>query len=248
VSVNNAPELLFLGEGPRANYVEGALSTAFRVSRVYGNQPLASTSAESRLREFSVVVLSDYPAGHLSTAHQHALVSGVEQDGQGLLMIGGWASFGGPRGSYYGSPLADLLPVTIGPGDDRVNTPLGTVLVPRREPHAAIKRVQGQPPCIVVGYNGVRAEPDADVLVNGDVLRIDAFGQPVLERSDTPLLTVWERGRGRVAALAPDMMPHWAGGILDWGTQRLTLSTGNEVGDLYVAFLVDVCRWLAHAT
>jgi uncharacterized membrane protein len=163
-------------------------------------------------------------------------------------MIGGWASFGGPLGSYYGSLLADLLPVMIRPDDDRVNTPLGTVLVPRREPHAAIQTVQAQPPCIVVGYNAVRAKPEAEVLVNGDVLRVDPCGHPTLERSDTPLLTVWERGSGRVAALAPDMMPHWAGGILDWGVQRLTLTTGNEVGQLYVAFLVDLCRWLAHVT
>jgi hypothetical protein len=40
-------------------------------------------------------------------------------------------------------------------------------------------------------------------------------------------------------------MPHWAGGILDWGAQRVTLPTGNEVGHLYPAFLVDLGRWLA---
>jgi uncharacterized membrane protein len=244
--MNGNPDLLFLGEGPRANYVEGALSTAFRVSRVYANQPLAGTDVESRLRDFSVIVLSDYPAAHLSHAHQHALISAVERDGRGLLMIGGWASFGGPHGSYYGAPLADLLPVTLLPEDDRVNTPLGTVLVARREPHPAIQTVQPEAPCIVVGYNSVRAKPDAEVLVQGDVLHIEPSGHPTLERSETPLLTVWQRGSGRVAALAPDMMPHWAGGILDWGAQRLTLSTGNEVGHLYVAFLVDLCQWLAH--
>jgi hypothetical protein len=246
--VNNSfPDLLFLGEGPRANYVEGALSTAFRVARVYANQPLAGTDVESRLRDFSVIVLSDYPAANLSDAHQHAMISAVERDGRGLLMVGGWASFGGPRGSYYRAPLADLLPVTLRPDDDRVNTPLGTVLVARREPHPAIRSVQGQTPCIVVGYNSVRAKTDAEVLVHGDVLRIEPSGQPTLERSQTPLLTVWQRGSGRVAALAPDMMPHWAGGILDWGAQRLSLSTGNEVGHLYVAFIVDLCRWLSTA-
>ena len=246
--MTTAPDLLFLGEGPYANYVEGALSTAFQVSRVYANQPLAGVEAESRLRDFSVVLLSDYPATHLSDSHQQALTAAVEDDGHGLLMIGGWASFGGPRGSYYGSHLADLLPVTIRPDDDRVNTPLGTALSVRREPHAAIRTVQGQTSCVVVGYNGVSAKRDADVLVHGDMLRIDASGRAALERADTPILTVWERGNGRVAAIAPDMMPHWAGGILDWGEQRMTLSTGNEVGHFYVAFLVDICRWLAHAT
>jgi hypothetical protein len=58
------------------------------------------------------------------------------------------------------------------------------------------------------------------------------------------VLTVWSRGQGRVGALAPDVMPHWAGGILDWGDERRKLPTGNEVGHLYIAFLVDLCRWL----
>ena len=59
---------------------------------------------------------------------------------------------------------------------------------------------------------------------------------------------MWQRGQGRVGALAPDVMPHWAGGILDWGEQRVTLPTCNEVGHLYVAFLVDLCRWLMGLT
>jgi hypothetical protein len=101
-------------------------------------------------------------------------------------MIGGWASFGGPRGSYHGSRIAELLPVEIGAEDDRVNSPL--------------------------------------------------------------VLTVWQRGAGRVGALAPDVMPHRAGGIIDWGEQRVMLPTGNEVGHLYPAFLVDLCRWLGGLT
>ncbi|MBV9547022.1 MAG: hypothetical protein JOY61_21855 [Chloroflexi bacterium] len=248
MSLSKSPEVLFLGEGPRANYVEGALSSAFRVARVYGNQPLSGADAEPRLREFGLLVLSDYRSDNLTSAHQETLATAVERDGQGLLMIGGWSSFGGPRGSYYGSRVAELLPVDIAAIDDRVNTPLGTVLVPRPESHPAIQSVHGQEHCVVVGYNGVRAKSGATVLVDGYALRLDGRTTPTLERSDTPVLTVWERGAGRVAALAPDMMPHWAGGILDWGEQRMALSTGNEVGHLYVAFLVDLCRWLMRLT
>ena len=43
-------------------------------------------------------------------------------------------------------------------------------------------------------------------------------------------------------------MPHWAGGIIDWGEQRTRLPTGNEVGHLYPALLVDLCRWLGGLT
>jgi uncharacterized membrane protein len=200
------------------------------------------------LGDYRLIVLTDYPARNLSAAHQETIVRAVELGGSGLLMIGGWASFGGPHGTYYGSRVAELLPVEIGAEDDRVNSPLGTVLVARREPHPAIKSIQGQEPCVIVGYNGVRARADADILVEGHGLHVDAELRPGLQKSPTPALSVWQRGAGRVGALAPDVMPHWAGGILDWGQQRVRLPTGNEVGNLYPAFLIDLCRWLAGLT
>jgi hypothetical protein len=242
----DAPSVLFLGETPRNGYVEGALSSAFHLSKLHAGQPLSGTEAERSLGDHALIVLTDYPARHLTVAHQEAIATAVAR-GRGLLMIGGWASFGGPSGSYFGSAIAELLPVDISPEDDRVNSPLGTVLLASPVPHPAIASVQDQEPCVVVGYNGVRARAGADVLVEGHRLRIDAR-RPRLEQSATPVLTVWQRGQGRVGALAPDVMPHWAGGILDWGEQRVTLPTGNEVGHLYIAFLVDLCRWLMGLT
>ena len=244
----DAPEVLFLGEGQRNGYVEGALSTGFRLTKLNAGQPLAGSGAEKQLGDYALVVLSDYRAGHLSDSHQDTITRAVERDGRGLLMIGGWASFGGPHGSYYGSKIAELLPVEIAPEDDRVNSPLGTVLVARRAAHPAVASIQGPEPCVVVGYNGVRQRDGADVLVEGRRLRVDAEQRPTLDPSTTPILTVWQRGAGRVGALAPDVMPHWAGGILDWGQQRVTLPTGNEVGHLYPAFLLDLCRWLIGLT
>jgi Putative glutamine amidotransferase len=241
----DAPELLFLGEGPRNGYVDGALSTAFHVTKLTARDPLAGTDAERRLGDYRLIVLTDYPARNLTAANQTAIAESVERGGRGLLMIGGWASFGGPHGSYYGSRIAELLPVLISAEDDRVNSPLGTVLVARRESHPAIASIQGQEPCVIVGYNGVQARAGAEVLVEGHRLHVDADLRPTLERSSTPVLSVWRRGAGRVAALAPDVMPHWAGGILDWGEQRMLLPSGNEVGHLYPAFLVGLCRWLA---
>jgi Putative glutamine amidotransferase len=244
----NAPEVLFLGEGPRDGYVQGALSTGFRLTKLHAGLPLAGNPAEQRLGEYALIVLTDYPLRNLSADNQAAIADAVERGGHGLLMIGGWASFGGPHGSYHGSRIAELLPVEIGAEDDRVNSPLGTVLVARRERHPAIASIQGQEPCVVVGYNGVRARPGADVLVEGHRLRVDQALRPSLVKSPTPVLSVWQRGAGRVGALAPDVMPHWAGGIVDWGEQRVRLPTGNEVGQLYPAFLVDLGRWLAGQT
>src|SRR5882672_837398 len=131
----DAPELLFLGEGVNSGYVQGALSTGFRLTRLHSRQALAGSEAEQRLGQYALIVLTDYPARNLMAANQEAIARTVEHEGRGLLMIGGWASFGGAHGSYYGSRIADLLPVEIAAADDRVNTPLGTVLVVRREPH-----------------------------------------------------------------------------------------------------------------
>lgn len=241
-----APELLFLGEPPREGYVEGALRTAFRLMKVPSRQAFGGSEAEARLGDFAVIVLSDYPSARLSDAQQERIAEFVELSGHGLLMIGGWASFGGPLGSYYGSRIAALLPVEIRAADDRTNTPTGTVLVPRREPHPAIASIQmAEERCSVVGFNAVGRRDGAAVLVEGYTVHVDAELRPRLERTETPMLSVWQRGGGRVAALAPDVMPHWAGGIVDWGTRRVTLPTGNEVGHLYPSFLVDLCRWLA---
>jgi uncharacterized membrane protein len=111
---------------------------------------------------------------------------------------------------------------------------------------AAVER-DGHGLLMIGGYNGARHRDGATVLIEGHRLRVDAVLRPRLEQSTTPLLSVWQRGAGRVGALASDVMPHWAGGILDWGEQRVTLPTGNEIGHLYPAFLVDLCRWLANA-
>ena len=42
----DAPEILFLGETPRNSYVEGALSTGFRMTKLHSGQPLAGSEPE----------------------------------------------------------------------------------------------------------------------------------------------------------------------------------------------------------
>ena len=46
--------------------------------------------------------------------------------------------------------------------DDRVNSPLGTLIIARADPHPAIVSIQNKEPCVVVGYNAVRPVPLAD--------------------------------------------------------------------------------------
>jgi hypothetical protein len=257
---------LFLGEGPRsAGYLEGVLQTVFAVDRVYADQPL-----DDRALDYPLVLLSDYPSHRLAAEQQERLVALVERGGAGLLMIGGWASFAGPRGSYHGTRLGELLPVELLDTDDRTNTPLGTVLVPVRRSHPAVTTVQrSRQYCIICGYNRVLPRSEAQTLIHGYALlvapgSIPRYGiaaaaggrttlrelpshtgpSPRLNKLPSPMLSVWDWGKGRVAAFAPDVSPHWAGGIVDWGAERLTLPNGAEVGHLYSAFLLDLLRWL----
>jgi uncharacterized membrane protein len=279
-------KLLFLGEGPRgAGYLEGVLTGAYAMERVYADQPLDDRD----LGQYPVFVLSDYPSRQLSVEQQAKLVDAVEHGGAGLVMIGGWASFGGPRGSWRGTRLSELLPVEIASDDDRTNTPLGTVLIATRQAHPAVRTIQRAESCVVCGFNAVRPRREARTLIEGFALSVrrapaaqltvaaamsgartrqlaNPLGmRPQLNKHVTPMLSVWEWGRGRVAAFAPDVSPHWAGGIVDWGTaaapaaegaarraregspagnDRIVLPNGAEIGHLYRAFLLDLCAWL----
>jgi uncharacterized membrane protein len=261
-----AEKLLFLGEGPRgAGYVEGVLGGGYAMERVYADQPLDDRD----LGQYLLFVLSDYPSRHMTPEQQERLVQAVERGGAGLVMIGGWASFGGPRGSWRGTRLSELLPVEIASDDDRTNTPLGTVLIATRQAHPAVRTVQLAEPCVVCGFNAVRPRREAQSLIDGFALSVRQSRpaqmsvaaamsgarvrplvnpqglRPQLEKLATPMLAAWEWGQGRVAAFAPDVSPHWAGGIVDWGSERLKLSNGAEIGHLYKAFLLDLCAWLA---
>ncbi|MDR2115158.1 MAG: glutamine amidotransferase [Planctomycetaceae bacterium] len=63
-----------------------------------------------------------------------------------------------------------------------------------------------------------------------------------------PLLVVGQYGKGKTAALATDVAPHWVGGLVDWGKKRISqkLENGNsiEVGEDYAQFFTQLVRWV----
>ena len=52
---------------------------------------------------------------------------------------------------------------------------------------------------------------------------------------------------GRTAALATDIAPHWVGGLIDWGSVRVTAAAVGgwqcEVGAFYATFLRNLLSW-----
>ena len=123
--------------------------------------------------------------------------------GGGLAMIGGYLSFQGieAKANYRATPLADVLPVELELGDDRVETPEHPVPVVRGGGHPLTDGLPSDwPP--VLGYQRMAARPGATTLVdvNGD-----------------PLVVVGEAGSGRVLAYTSDIGPHWAPpAMLEW--------------------------------
>ena len=154
---------------------------------------------------YDVVVMSDIPADTLQlhpavfdrgekTVDRLRLLADFARAGGGVLMVGGYMSFSGIEGkAHYGmTPLAEVLPVTMLVGDDRVETPEGVNPEVRGE-HDILRSIPAEWPYFL-GYNRLIAKSDATVLMGV---------------GDDPFLVVGRAGAGRVAAFASDCSPHW---------------------------------------
>jgi uncharacterized membrane protein len=191
------------------------------VETTYLPNHLATTrfpSTVEELRAYDVVVLSDCPADTL-LLHRDTFVNGLRTPnrleaiarfvagGGGLLMVGGYMSFGGFEGkaNYRLSPLARALPVSILPGDDRIECPQGVAPKVLRNDHPVLARIDAEWPWFL-GYNKLEARPESVVL---------------LESEGDPFLTVCELEHGRSAAFASDCSPHWGSpAFVEWNGYR----------------------------
>lgn len=165
-------------------------------------------TTREELAAFDAVILSDIGANtlllHPDTfvrsrvmPNRLALLRDWVADGGGLVMVGGYLTFNGieGKGRYGGSLLEDALPVTLVPGDDRVESPEGAV--PRvAADHPIVAGLDAEWPSLL-GYNKLVAKPGATVA---------AVAGPAAD----PLLAAWQFGEGRAVAFASDCGPHWA--------------------------------------
>jgi len=202
----------------------------------------------------SLFIVSDYPSARMSEARQREIVRQVEL-GSGLLMIGGWESFWGTSGQWAGTVLGAILPVHIARHDDRINCDQ-PALVRCVDKHVICQDLpwDKRPPTIG-GFNRFSAKDDATT-----VLEVERFsarqagGEMRFESLDrNPLLVVGKHGKGRTAALATDLAPHWVGGLVDWSTgntDRVTAEAPDswpiEVGGCYAQFVRNLLTWTGH--
>jgi uncharacterized membrane protein len=168
----------------------------------------------AELDPFDVVLLSDIGSNTLlvppetfsrfeAKPNRLAVLRDWVRAGRGLAMIGGYLSFQGieAKANYRATPVADVLPVELELGDDRVETPEHPVPIVRDGTHPLTAGLASEWPA-VLGYQRVVARAGATTLVevNGD-----------------PLVVVGTAGEGRVLAYTSDIGPHWAPpAMLEW--------------------------------
>ena len=104
-------------------------------------------------------------------------------------------------GGWGGSPVEELLPVTIPERSDALQHHRGFTFEPADVSHPAVAGIDFSDMPIAIGFNRVVARPDARTL---------------LRCGRHPILCVREVAAGRTAAYMSDAHPHWSGGWTDW--------------------------------
>jgi len=197
-------------------------------------------------RQYALYVISDYPAARFRKG-QMSYISECVHGGSGLLMLGGWESFFGQSGQYHQSPLAEVLPVTMRPADDRRNC-AQPCLVWKVAEHPILEGLPWDQPPGIGGFNALTPKPDTETLLHSvrfSVCRRE--GEFEFVRGEAlPLLVVGMWGSGRTAALATDVAPHWVGGLVDWGDRRVVQEVAGslaEFGNWYAEFFRNLLVW-----
>ena len=163
-------------------------------------------STREELSRYDVVILSDIGANTLllhpdtwlhGRPHPNRLrlIADWVRDGGGLVMCGGYYSFQGIYGAarYRGTPVEEVLPVTILPVDDRVEIPEGETPEVVAHHHPIVSGIDGDWPYLL-GCNEVMLKADA---------------QLVATLGSYPLLATRQVGQGRTVVWTSDIGPHW---------------------------------------
>lgn len=231
-----------------ASYLAGLMTYGgWTFDYVPSHQPLS----EDQVGQRRLYIFSDYPAGMVSESVQQAVLEQVRR-GAGFLMIGGWESFHGSGGNWDGTALSAALPVHIQPDDDRRNFDQGALLLPAGGVDLFSSLPWYSHPPSVGGLNLVRPRADAIVILEAHPLRAccspDRRWQLETE-PPVPALVCGTYEQGRTAAFLPDVAPHWVGGLVDWGTGRVSAqapaAAAIEVGDLYARLFLELLTYLA---
>lgn len=161
------------------------------------------TSLEE-LRAYNAIILSDIGSNTLllhpdtfirskKTPNRLRLLKAFVEKGGGLIMIGGYMSYQGIEGKarYKDTPIEEILPVTMFPGDDRMEIPEGFVPEVVKPNHPILDKISSQWPFMLF-YNKTKLKSDATL---------------ILKHNEFPILAARDYGEGRTMAFTPDCGP-----------------------------------------
>ena len=241
-------EVLYCGDATLATgacYLGGVMTHA---GIGFDYVPMGERFPEEMLdRGHGLILLSDYPSGNFR-GETLRRIAGMVERGTSLLMIGGWESFHGLIGNYQASALAPALPVECLAEDDRLNWCHGLIPEVTSE-HPILHGLPWEAPPVVCGCNRVKAKKASTVVLSLRKLHIEGSSL-TRDREALPMLVVGTHGNGRTGAFTTDFAPHWVGGLVDWGPERIRAHAPGgrevEVGSHYVAFIDRLLLWFLH--
>lgn len=242
-------KILYLGDtsiNTAAGYLGGVMEH-FQIEFDY----LASDKAfEDSLLDnhYGAIIISDYPSANFTAAQLDKLSQKISA-GIGLLMIGGWESFTGLEGGYNQTILKDILPVEMSESDDRFNS-ANQCIIKKEQPHTITENLPFEQYCpSISGFNTFSGKENTQTILSVIVYncKLENY-EPVFCKSKLyPLLTVGKYGSANVAAYASDAAPHWVGGFVDWGNNRINIQAQGseklEVGNWYAQFFYNLIKW-----
>ena len=151
------------------------------------------------------------------------------------------------------TPLEETLPVDMGTRDDRVNFPQPTQLA--RDygiaEHAVLSNLpwDEQPPSIG-GLNRVEAKLGTETALFAVPHKVYVQNAEFIfeAKKPYPALVLGQHGQGRTATFMSDVAPHWVGGFVDWGPERVKAqapgASAIEVGSHYAQFWKQLLSWV----
>jgi uncharacterized membrane protein len=207
----------FLAKDPDLEFcalVQTRPNVFLKRSNMSGLQLAAIPADQETMNKFDVFILGDIDSSYLRylrPPQQEMLVRRV-RDGAGLIMLGGYHSLG--PGGYAGTPLGDVLPVTLGSREiGQITESFLPTLTPDGARHPIFANIAGF-------FPSKQAEPKAAGLPLLDgCTRVQAArpGTTVLatvsgESAAMPVLAVQPLGRGRTAVFTGDTTRKWQQG------------------------------------
>jgi uncharacterized membrane protein len=195
---------------------------------------------EEQLPSFDLIVLQNFDYLPYGIAPYLDNIKSYVEGGGGLVMLGGGLSFS--SGGYGGTPIADVLPVTLAPPYGSPDTLLdeaafAPTLTEQGRVHP-ITALRFEPSDNAAAW---KALPDLQGINLVEGVRKDALVLAVHPRLRTrggapmPLIAAWQAGEGRALAIT-------TGSLWRWGFVAAS-QPGND-GGAYFKLWDNAIRWL----